>query len=66
MTARDWTTSMSPTVLVADDDEALRRTIVDYLRAEGLDIVEAEHGLQALLHGRAYGCRRMSLRSPTC
>lgn len=50
MTAPDRTTEMTPTVLVADDDEEVRRTIVEYLTAEGMAVVEAGHGLQALLH----------------
>jgi DNA-binding response OmpR family regulator len=40
---------MNSTVLVVDDDDELRKTLVDYLTAEGLAVVEAEHGLQALL-----------------
>jgi CheY-like chemotaxis protein len=35
-------------VLVVDDDEALRATIVEYLRAVGSEAWEAANGLEAL------------------
>lgn len=36
------------TVLVADDDPALRGTMAEYLRAHGFNVVEAGNGLEAL------------------
>jgi DNA-binding response OmpR family regulator len=39
-------------VLVADDEEALRRLLRAYLAREGLDVVEADNGLDALAHVR--------------
>lgn len=35
-------------ILLVDDDEALVRTIVDFLRHEGFDVVPASDGKQAL------------------
>jgi two-component system response regulator CpxR len=37
-----------PSVLVVDDDEAIRQVISEVLRDEGYDVVCAENGLQAL------------------
>jgi CheY-like chemotaxis protein len=39
-------------VLVVDDDRDLRGAIADLLRFEGLEAIEAENGLEALLHLR--------------
>ena len=50
MTPDDQTAAIPPAVLIADDDHDLRQTLVEYLTAEGLTVVEAEHGLEALLH----------------
>jgi CheY-like chemotaxis protein len=41
-----------PRVLVVDDDIDLRAAAAELLRFEGLDVVEAENGLDALLHLR--------------
>lgn len=49
MMVPDQTTAATSTVLVADDDGAVRQLIVEYLTAEGMDVVEADHGLGALL-----------------
>ena len=38
-----------PSVLVADDDEAIRQVIAEVLRGEGYEVVCAENGAQALL-----------------
>src|SRR2546428_10781928 len=40
------------TVLVVDDDADVRELMAGYLRARGLDVVEAENGLEALLKFR--------------
>jgi CheY-like chemotaxis protein len=37
-----------PSVLVADDDEAIRQVISEVLRDEGYDVVCAENGAEAL------------------
>ena len=37
-----------PSVLLVDDDEAVRRTIARFLTAEGFEVVEANNGLEAL------------------
>ena len=37
-----------PTVLVADDDEAIRQVISEVLRDEGYEVICAENGAQAL------------------
>jgi DNA-binding response OmpR family regulator len=39
---------MKQSVLVVDDDEAVRLALADVMRAEGLDVVLAEDGEQAL------------------
>src|SRR5207247_693210 len=41
---------MSPTsrILVVDDDRDVRETVVEFLRGEGFDVVEAANGLEAL------------------
>jgi CheY-like chemotaxis protein len=39
-------------VLLVDDDREIRGATADLLRAEGFDVTEAEHGLDALLHLR--------------
>src|SRR5256884_9566369 len=41
--------SPGPTILVVDDDRDVRETIVELLRGEGFDVVEAANGLEALL-----------------
>src|SRR2546428_9558105 len=41
--------SPGPTILVVDDDRDVRETIVELLRREGFDVVEAADGLEALL-----------------
>src|SRR5260370_30984655 len=40
------------TVLVVDDDAEVRELMAGYLRARGLDVVEAANGLEALLKFR--------------
>ncbi|PYM64001.1 MAG: hypothetical protein DME11_15170 [Candidatus Rokuibacteriota bacterium] len=42
---------MSPTsrILVVDDDRDVRETVVEFLRGEGFDVVEAANGLEALV-----------------
>lgn len=52
MTPRSSGVSTPKTVLVVDDDDYVRDLIVDYLRARGLEAVEAENGLEALLKFR--------------
>jgi CheY-like chemotaxis protein len=42
--------SPSAPVVVADDDHDLRETIVEYLVAEGMKVLEAKNGLEVLLH----------------
>lgn len=37
-----------PSVLVVDDDDALRRTIAEYARSRGMAVWEAANGLEAL------------------
>lgn len=37
-------------VLLVDDDREIRGATADLLRAEGFDVTEVEHGLDALLH----------------
>jgi CheY-like chemotaxis protein len=39
-------------VLLVDDDPEIRGATADLLRAEGFDVTEVEHGLDALLHLR--------------
>lgn len=38
------------TILVADDDPELREMVVEYLKARGAQVLQAENGLEALLH----------------
>ena len=38
----------APTVLVADDDPAIRRVVRTMLEADGFSVVEAEDGTQAI------------------
>ncbi len=40
------------TILVVDDEAAVRELMADYLRARGFEVVEAENGLEALLKFR--------------
>lgn len=42
----------SPRILVVEDDSAIRRSIVNQLRAEGYEIVEAADGREALAAAR--------------
>jgi CheY-like chemotaxis protein len=37
-----------PSVLVVDDDSAVRRAVARFLRAEGLDVLEASNGEEGL------------------
>lgn len=39
---------MGKTIFIVEDEEKLRRTMSDYLRMNGYDIIEAEDGKQAL------------------
>ncbi|MDP9149692.1 MAG: response regulator [Myxococcota bacterium] len=41
-----------PTVLVVDDDKAIREIVAEVLRDEGYDVVCAENGLEALIELR--------------
>lgn len=38
------------TILLVDDDDTLREVVADYLRRDGLEVVEAADGHQALAH----------------
>ncbi len=38
------------TILVADDDSDLRAMVVEYVTAQGAQVLQAENGLEALLH----------------
>lgn len=40
--------ALVPSVLVVDDDDALRRTIAEYARSLGIAVWEAANGLEAL------------------
>ncbi len=40
--------SQLPSVLVVDDDSAVRRAVARFLRAEGLDVLEASNGEEGL------------------
>ena len=56
-----------PPVLLVDDDEAVRRTIARFLTAEGLEVVEAGNGLEALTYlrtGAGVGVIVLDLRMP--
>jgi CheY-like chemotaxis protein len=48
-------------VLVVEDDEDLRLTIVDLLREEGIVVAGASNGLEALAWMRAHGRPRVIL-----
>jgi CheY-like chemotaxis protein len=39
---------MTPTVLIVDDDPAIRELVTETLRGEGYDVASAEDGLRAL------------------
>ena len=41
--------SRAPRILVVDDDRDVRETVVEFLRGEGFDVVEAANGLEALV-----------------
>ncbi|HEY7287183.1 MAG TPA: response regulator [Vicinamibacterales bacterium] len=40
--------SDNPSILVVDDDSAVRRAVARFLRAEGLDVLEASNGEEGL------------------
>jgi CheY-like chemotaxis protein len=40
--------SDNPSVLVVDDDSAVRRAVARFLRSEGLDVLEASNGEEGL------------------
>lgn len=44
-----------PSVLVIDDDAAVRRAVARFLRAEGLAVVEAGNGAEGLMRLRESG-----------
>lgn len=46
--ALDLPANGPPKILVADDDEALRESIVDLLQMEGLEVIQAINGRDAL------------------
>jgi DNA-binding response OmpR family regulator len=56
----------SPKVLVVDDEECVRRTLVRFLECEGYAVDTAEDGHQALerLRQDDYGCVVLDLRMP--
>lgn len=41
-------TTKQPLILIADDEERMRRVITDYLRIKGYDTIEAADGVQTL------------------
>ena len=42
-----------PSVLVVDDDSAVRRAVARFLRAEGIDVLEASNGAEGLTRLRS-------------
>ena len=42
--------SRGRTVLIADDDPEIRGLIGEYLQSNGYEVLEAENGLEAVLH----------------
>jgi CheY-like chemotaxis protein len=59
--------SHHPSILVVDDDSAVRRAVARFLRAEGMDVLEAangEEGLKQLRRGAAVSAILLDLRMP--
>jgi CheY-like chemotaxis protein len=58
----------SPRVLVVDDDEAVRWTLVMMLEQLGLAVDSAANGLERIeaLRGRAYPLVLMDINMPVC
>jgi CheY-like chemotaxis protein len=44
------TAPLSGKILVADDDDAFRSMLAEYLARHGCEVLQATHGLEALLH----------------
>ncbi|MHC4262210.1 MAG: response regulator [Planctomycetota bacterium] len=55
-------------ILLADDDQALRSGVADLLANLGLDVLEAENGLEAVQIARArrIDAALLDLHMPTC
>ena len=47
--------SISPEILIVEDDEAIRESLADMLRDEGFTVASAENGLEALGYLESHG-----------